>query len=222
MSDPASLSGPAVSGTPLDERGETLIDTRTVAALRVDPRMSGRNESFALLRATVVDRLVVAQSLLPRGIRLLIVEGLRTAEAQSAHLQEYRDDLRRGHPDWSAEQIEAELAWYCAPPDTAPHVTGAAVDLTLCTTGGVELPLGCPVHAGPTASAGTCATDSPLVTGRERELRDILSRALTEAGMVNLPTAWWHWSYGDRYWCYRTGARFAPYGPITPTNPRQI
>jgi hypothetical protein len=27
-----------------------------------------------------------------------------------------------------------------------------------------------------------------------------LGGGLTAAGMVNYPTEWWHWSYGDRYW----------------------
>jgi len=30
---------------------------------------------------------------------------------------------------------------------------------------------------------------------------------------VNYPTEWWHWSYGDRYWAFVTGAPHALYGP---------
>ncbi|SED95789.1 D-ala-D-ala dipeptidase [Streptomyces sp. TLI_105] len=36
---------------------------------------------------------------------------------------------------------------------------------------------------------------------------------LTSTGLVNYPTEWWHWSYGDRYWAPATGAATAPYGP---------
>ena len=35
------------------------------------------------------------------------------------------------------------------------------------------------------------------------------------AGLVNYPTEWWHWSYGDRYWALATGADRAMYGPVT-------
>jgi hypothetical protein len=34
------------------------------------------------------------------------------------------------------------------------------------------------------------------------------------AGLVNYPTEWWHWSYGDRYWALLTGADHAIYGPV--------
>ncbi len=42
---------------------------------------------------------------------------------------------------------------------------------------------------------------------------EILSTALTAADLVNYPTEWWHWSYGDRYRALRTGAAAAHYGP---------
>jgi D-alanyl-D-alanine dipeptidase len=31
---------------------------------------------------------------------------------------------------------------------------------------------------------------------------------------VNYPTEWWHWSHGDRYWAFVTGADAAFYGEI--------
>ena len=76
--------------------------------------------------------------------------------------------------------------------------------------------MGCAIHAGPTASASMCATDAPGLSPQERRNRTTLSAALTQVGMVNLPSAWWQVSYGDRYWCTRTGATHAPYGPIEP------
>ena len=33
-------------------------------------------------------------------------------------------------------------------------------------------------------------------------------------GLVNYPTEWWHWSYGDRYWALISGADAALYGPV--------
>jgi D-alanyl-D-alanine dipeptidase len=41
----------------------------------------------------------------------------------------------------------------------------------------------------------------------------VLGAALTAAGLVNYPTEWWHWSFGDRYWALATGAGAALYGP---------
>jgi D-alanyl-D-alanine dipeptidase len=35
---------------------------------------------------------------------------------------------------------------------------------------------------------------------------------------VNYPTEWWHWSFGDRYWAYATGAGRSHYGPALLTS----
>ena len=35
--------------------------------------------------------------------------------------------------------------------------------------------------------------------------RDLLKRIMSEAGFVNYPYEWWHWSYGDKYWGYVRG-----------------
>jgi D-alanyl-D-alanine dipeptidase len=57
------------------------------------------------------------------------------------------------------------------------------------------------------------ALQADNISDRARSHRDILSTALTAAGLVNYPTEWWHWSYGDRYWALKTGATVAHYGP---------
>jgi D-alanyl-D-alanine dipeptidase len=41
----------------------------------------------------------------------------------------------------------------------------------------------------------------------------VLATALGGAGLVNYPTEWWHWSYGDRYWALLAGSAQAVYGP---------
>jgi D-alanyl-D-alanine dipeptidase len=154
--DPREVAAPIV------ECGEDLVRMESVASLRV----AARSGPATLLRVTVIDRLVTAQSLLPRGLRLLILEGYRQLAAEPGAAQ-------------------------CA----GLHATGGAVDLTLCTESGAAVPI-----------------DGPG-TG-EPPNRLILDRALTAAGLVNLPAARWHWCYGDVYWCYRTGAATARYGPI--------
>ncbi|MEK8108013.1 hypothetical protein NKG94_28990 [Micromonospora sp. M12] len=40
--------------------------------------------------------------------------------------------------------------------------------------------------------------------------------------MVNYPTEWWHWSYGDRYWALMTGAPQTRYGPVDLAAARSI
>src|SRR5262249_49891216 len=66
----------------------------------VDPRRADPSGAFAYLRSGVVDRLVTAQSLLPREIRLLVVEGYRLPAVQECHFREHYEQLRRARPRW--------------------------------------------------------------------------------------------------------------------------
>jgi zinc D-Ala-D-Ala dipeptidase len=60
--------------------------------------------------------------------------------------------------------------------------------------------MGCLISTHPEDSAGLCYTDHPDVPGAARDARAALGEAMRQAGFVNHPTEWWHWSYGDRYW----------------------
>jgi D-alanyl-D-alanine dipeptidase len=208
------LSDPRIAAVAVRECGEPLVDLRTVAPLRVDPRQADPAGTYAHLRSGVVDRLVTAQSLLPRGIRLLIIEGYRPLATQERYFREYHDQLCRTHPHWSAAELDEEASRYIAPPHVAPHVAGAAVDLTLCGADGTELPMGSEVNATPEASAGCCYTDSVDITPVARRNRSLLSCALRAVQIVNYPSEWWHWTHGARYWAFVSGAATARYGPI--------
>lgn len=69
------------------------------------------------------------------------------------------------------------------------------------------------MNANPEQSDGACYTDAGNITAEAGAHRTVLGKALGAAGLVNYPTEWWHWSYGDRYWALTTGAPAALYGP---------
>lgn len=69
------------------------------------------------------------------------------------------------------------------------------------------------MNVSPEESAGACSTQADTIGVDARRHRDMLSTALSAAGLVNYPTEWWHWSYGDRSWALPTGAAAALYGP---------
>ncbi|MEU8014353.1 M15 family metallopeptidase [Micromonospora parva] len=208
------LSDPRVAAVPSADDGDEFVDLREVPELRLDGRAADPAGAYARLRAGVVDRLLAAQRALPGGLRLLVVEGYRPYRAQLAIFTGYRDELRRRHPDWSPERLHRETTKFVSPVEVAPHSTGGAVDLTLCTDDGVEADLGTAVDATPEESADACFTDAPAIVGTARRHRQIMVDALGGAGMVNYPTEWWHWSYGDRYWALITGAPCTRYGPV--------
>ena len=107
----APPSGPRLARIPIRDSGEALVDVRRSAPLRA--------AGPAYLRHGLVDRLVTAQSLLPRDVRLLIVDGYRPPERPCPH------------PACAIDEAGP----------AAPHPTGGAVDLTLSEADEVALPL---------------------------------------------------------------------------------
>lgn len=213
MSELVLLSNPRVADLPVRECGEVLVDLRTRAELIMDTRQADPAGAYAHLRAGVLERLLVAQSLLPAGVRLLIVEGYRPLWLQQQYFTAYAESLRTANPSWSDAHVRTQASRYISPPEVAPHVSGAAVDLTLCSPDGLELPMGTEVNATPEDSDNACYTDAGNISSLARANRRVLGRALRTAGLVNYPTEWWHWSYGDRYWAMLTGSPVARYGP---------
>jgi len=200
---PVLLSDPRVSGVPVRDCGEPL---------------TALDESLgpcrARVRVSVARRLAQARDMLPGGVGLRVVDGYRTAAAQRAIISSYAAQLRVSHPAAGAAELERLTSRFVAPLAVAPHVAGAAADLTLVDGAGRELDLGTPVDATPEQSEGACYFGAPGVGRRARANRELLARVLQEAGLVNYPTEWWHWSYGDRYWALVTGAPAALYGPV--------
>ncbi|QOC93564.1 M15 family metallopeptidase domain-containing protein [Micromonospora craniellae] len=106
-------------------------------ALRHDNLVIVEQGVYARLRKGVAERLLAAQDALPDGLRLLVIEGYRPYRAQLEIFSGYHDELRRAHPDWSPERVYEETTKFVPPVEVAPHSTGGAVDLTLCTADGV-------------------------------------------------------------------------------------
>ncbi|MFI8447085.1 M15 family metallopeptidase [Streptomyces erythrochromogenes] len=215
MTDIILLSDPRVAATRVTDNGEPLLDAREFAGLRVDTRKTDHDGAYAHLRSDVLRRLLLAQDALPPGVHLLMVEGFRPPALQRRYFDAYAATLRTAHPDAGPDWIRELASAYISPPEVAPHVSGGAVDLTLCTGDGTELPLGTEVNATPEESGGGCRTAAPNVGADARANRAAMGRAMTAAGFVNYPTEWWHWSYGDRYWALLTEAPAAKYGPAS-------
>ena len=165
MSATVALSDPRVAAVPESECHEPLVDLSTVPALQVDPGRAASDGVPVQVRSGVVDRLVTAQSLLPRGLRLLVLVGYPPAGAPST--------------------AALRPTCICVP---RVHLSGAAIDVAMYE----EDPY------------------RPREAVRDPRLSDVL----LAAGLVNAPTHWWHWSYGDQYWALVTNATHARYGAV--------
>jgi len=212
VSEIVLMSDPRVAAVGVEERGEPLVDVRR-GPLLVDERKRDPAGAYAHLREGVLDRLLDAQQKLPSGSRLLFVEGYRPLALQRRYFETYAEKLRAERPEWSDARIHTMASRYVSPPGIAPHSAGAAVDLTLVDDAGRELDMGTRVNADPEESAGACYTGAAGISAAARQNREVLGAALASAGLVNYPTEWWHWSFGDRYWALSTGASAACYGP---------
>ncbi|MFF0266790.1 M15 family metallopeptidase [Kribbella sp. NPDC004536] len=203
LPDTVLLSDERITAIPAIENGEPLVDLFTRG-------LSTVGQQFA--RESVADRLAVADTFLPAGIRLHVVEGLRPVESQQEIYDRYRAELERLHPGISDRDVHVLASRFVSPIEVAPHVAGAAVDLTLIGAHG-PLDLGTPIDATPEQSDGACFFPAPNITREARTNRTLLADVLTAAGLVNYPTEWWHWSYGDRYWAFTEHQPSALYGP---------
>jgi zinc D-Ala-D-Ala dipeptidase len=208
------MGDPRVTAVPVTDNGEGLVDVRG-RDLRLSALVADDAGNYAHVRTGLAGRLARAQRALPRGVHLLLVEGYRPPALQRSYFDEYLASLRQASPGRGEEELRMLASRYVSPPEIAPHSAGAAIDLTLCAGDGAELDLGTRVNASPEESAGACYTGHPSVRGEARRNRAILADALHAAGLVNYPTEWWHWSYGDRYWAMATGAPAAIYGPVS-------
>jgi D-alanyl-D-alanine dipeptidase len=193
------LADPVVHAVPVRDNGDPLVP------LSFAPHV--------LVRAGLATRLIDARAALPSGVDLRVIEGHRSVADQRAIIDEYSRELRLLHPDADEPELTRLYSRFVAPLAVAPHVAGAAVDLTLVDDAGDELWMGTAVDATPEQSAGACWFDAE-VDETARQNRTVLADALGGAGLVNYPTEWWHWSYGDRYWALLTGADHAVYGPV--------
>lgn len=197
-----------------------LLADPVVHAIRVhdngDPLLPLSFAPGVLVRSGLASRLTEARAALPAGVDLRVIEGHRSVSDQQAIIDDYTRELRRLHPDADDAEINRLSSRFVAPIAVAPHVAGAAVDLTLVDESGTELWMGTQVDATPEQSDGACWFDAE-VDPTARHHRTVLARALGDAGLVNYPTEWWHWSYGDRYWALLTGADHALYGPVDAT-----
>ena len=202
------LADTQISSIPAVDNGEALVDLADYGI-----EYSGASRAGRFVRAALAVRLAAAQDALPRGIRMLVNEGHRSPREQQRIIATYTRPLHEQSPGLDAFTLRRMSSRFVAPLEVAPHVAGAAVDLTLADASG-PLWMGTPIDATPEESRDACMFAADNISDVARANRTTLAVALEAQGLVNYPTEWWHWSYGDRYWAYATRAGCALYGPI--------
>jgi len=162
------------------------------------------------LRKSVGQMLIDAAELLPLGYKLKIYDGWRPYEVQVELYWEFynRINMEPESQGLSEEEVMAKTTIFVAYPSIEPqtmstHLTGGAVDLTIVDSEGKELDMGT-VFDDFTERAHThYFEDTNCETIKIN--RRLLYNCMISTGFTNLPSEWWHYDFGDRYWGFYKG-----------------
>lgn len=173
-----------------------------------------RYTSVRTIRAYIYDLLKEARRHLPAGCHFVIYEAYRPMSAQVELWNGVVAKLSKQHPllDVNSEEFIAMCDVFAANPyrQGSGHQSGAAVDISLVDDNGAEYDMGGEVRG----FDNTADFDCPEISVQARKNREILREALSKVGMVNYPSEWWHYSFGDRLWARLTGSKLAIFGKL--------
>jgi len=217
---------PAVAAIPIVDDEQPLHPLSLSRALRVYPayfRMGVRHalpECYS--RMAVFERLLQVAKSLPPGVHLVVLDAWRPFAVQQYLYDSLYDAIHEYYPNLDEAQLEHLTRQFVSPPSSSrntpsPHLTGGAVDVTLCDEDGRWLDMGTAFDEASPLSA--TAHFEQLADYRERDLqvrdnRRTLYNAMAAQGFSNLSSEWWHYDYGDQLWAWHNGAPAALYGPV--------
>lgn len=206
----------AMRGIQIVECGEPLVSFEGLHPRLRLSRPRFRIDRLPIARRSVVDMLVRAAEATPREFTLAVSEGWRSPNVQRRLYRMAWNAFAERHPDWSDVKLRRVVNRYAAPHDhpvPSPHSTGGAVDVFLADPDGRELNMMEPFERRHSPAYHSDATG---LTEKAAHYRKVLFAALEAGGLTNYPSEYWHWSYGDQGWAYRTGAPHALYDRIEP------
>lgn len=219
----------AVERRPIVECDEPLVPVSLAPApLRAYPVYARLGIPGAVhecyVREGVYRRLLAVARALPEGLSLLVLDGWRPWRVQQYLFDTLQETIRARHPELDAETLAARTREFVALPSQSPeapspHLTGGAVDVTLCDADGLPLEMGTLFDEAVPAShsAALERLDAPDDTERHaRDHRRLLYHAMAAEGFTNLPSEWWHFDLGDPLWAHYGDHPAARYGATRP------
>ena len=160
------------------------------------------------IRLDIYEKLLTAQALLPDGYKLRIWDAWRPFTLQQELYEKYYKDIVNTFdlsklPLHKQQSIVSNYISYPEDNRMYPplHTTGGAVDVTLLDLYNNEVEMGTAFDDFSPKARTDYFEENPIDI-KLRKNRRILYNCMTRAGFVNLPSEWWHYSYGDRVWAY--------------------
>nr|MBQ8251870.1 M15 family metallopeptidase [Lachnospiraceae bacterium] len=160
-----------------------------------------------LVRREVYDRLKQAAQKLPQGYKFRLWDGWRPFALQKELYDVYATKIIRDFElaDATKAQKNSVIRKFVSEPvsdkEIAPvHTTGGAVDLTILDAQGRELDMGTKFDEFSDRTHTAYYESERNIEVRQN--RRLLYHIMTEAGFTNLPSEWWHYDYGNRFWAF--------------------
>ncbi len=164
-------------------------------------------EDHCFVREEVYEMLVNAAKALPSGMKFKILDAWRPFALQHELYMAYSVDIIKDFEleNCTEEQKKAVVRKFVSDPvedrDVPPvHTTGGAVDLTIIGENGNELEMGTGFDAFTDKTCTAYFENEKNETVRDN--RRLLYHTMVGAGFTNLPSEWWHYDYGDRFWAF--------------------
>ena len=190
------LEEDTVEKVPAIETGCPLVDLRdfdSQKVLKFHPSL----EVFLCRRDAAVRLLEAAQQFSLLGFALEIYEAYRPYQKQKRYYDLVWSETKKRLPDLSDDLIRKEVTPFIADPEMSPpHLTGGAVDLRMLDLAGKVVDMGTDIHALHEGSHLFASGLGPAALAH----RKILLLAMLNAGFAPLPSEWWHYTYGDKFW----------------------
>ena len=174
-----------------------------------------------VLRRSVLERLIHAQQYLSEinpQLKLALFDAWRPISVQKFMFDYTVQEICRSKgiviDDMSNKgdiiDVIEEVGCFWARPSSnpltpPPHSTGAAIDLTLSDMNGNPLDLGGEIDfIGAESSPDFYKEDNLGIPCSKNQVfhnrRSLLFSVMDQAGFVQHPNEWWHFSYGDQLW----------------------
>ncbi len=177
-------------------------------------KFNPRYTQVTTIRAYTYGLLLAAQKYLPANCHFVVYEAYRPMSAQIKLWDGVVAKLSQEYPelDPNSEEFIAKCDVFAANPyrQGSGHQSGAAVDISLIDDAGIEYDMGGRVRG----FDDTADFDCPHISVQARQNRELLRDVLSKVGMVNYPSEWWHYSFGDRLWARLTGSKLAIFAKL--------
>lgn len=219
------IADPCILAIPIKENHDPLVDIshqKSPELLYGPSPEIPNNTDYTKIRKTVLEKIKLAQTMLPKGIRFCLYECYRSLALQEQLFTERYQKVIKKHPNFSHEERFIETTKLVSPVvnldgtrNIPPHSTGGAIDIYLIDENGEPLEMG--IHPKDWMSdidGEISLTASNKISNTAKNNRQLMSEVLSHVGFINYPTEFWHWSYGDRYWAYHTKQSYALYGTV--------